>query len=184
MKHLRGANADYHRDGLKYVAEATLKSCEAWGRSGGRDYEMGRLFRSLCILEKQHFLPRSTLKSYWGHEGLGEVEVREVVGKFANLNLVEREWVDSWIVKEEQFCVGAHDLVLGLRKTMEVEEKQTWHIGLINAYRSVLEGGKVIRAGGGGWWKIEDDGHTYANLSSHLIASGCWTELEVLLCDI
>ena len=35
--HLRGANINYRRDGLKYVVEASLKSCEAWGRSGGRN---------------------------------------------------------------------------------------------------------------------------------------------------
>ena len=44
VKHLRGANADYHRDGLKYVAQASLKSCKVWGRSGGRKNDMKRLF--------------------------------------------------------------------------------------------------------------------------------------------
>ena len=29
VKHLRVANTDYHRDGLKYVVKASLKSCEA-----------------------------------------------------------------------------------------------------------------------------------------------------------
>ena len=36
MKHLRVMNSDYHRDGLKYVVEVSLKSYEAWGRIGGR----------------------------------------------------------------------------------------------------------------------------------------------------
>ena len=62
LEHLQEANIDYHRDGLKYVVEASLKSCEAWGRSGGRKYDMRRLFRSLCVLEKQQFLPLRTLK--------------------------------------------------------------------------------------------------------------------------
>ena len=62
LEHLQEANIDYHRDGLKYVVEASLKSCEAWGRSGGRKYDMSRLFRSLCVLEKQQFLPVRTLK--------------------------------------------------------------------------------------------------------------------------
>ena len=62
MQTLREANIDYNSDGLKYVVEASLKLCEVWGRSGGRNYEMNRLFRSLCILEKQQFLPEVTLK--------------------------------------------------------------------------------------------------------------------------
>ena len=89
VKHLRGANTGYHRDGLKYVAEASYKSCEAWGRNGGRKYDMERLFRSLGVLGKQQFLQESTLELYWGREGLKEMEVREVVQKFANLNLVK-----------------------------------------------------------------------------------------------
>ena len=84
--------------------------------------------------------------------------------------------MDRSIVKEEQFRVRVHDLVLGLCKTMEVDEQQSWHIGLINAYRFGTDGGV--------WWKIEDDGHISANLSRHLIASGHWTELEALLYDV
>ena len=66
LKHLRGATTDYHRDGLKYVVEARLKSCEAWGQSGERNYDVGRLFRSFWILVEQQFLPESTLELYWG----------------------------------------------------------------------------------------------------------------------
>ena len=166
------------------MVEASLKLCEAWGRSEGRNYDMGRLFRSLCILEKQQFLPESTLKLYWGFEGLDQMEVREVVGKFANLNIIRRERVDKSVVKGEQFCVRLHDLVLELCKKMEVEEKKNWHHGLVNAYRLVLEDGEVTEAHPGAWWKLKDDGHLYGNLSRHLIASGCWTELEALVCDV
>ena len=81
------------------MVEASLKFCEAWGRSEERNYDMRRLFRSFCILEKQQFLPESTLKLYWRLEGLDETEVREVAQKFADLNLMKRERVDSCIVK-------------------------------------------------------------------------------------
>ena len=90
----------------------------------GRNYDMGRLFLSLCILDKRQFLSESTLKLFWGLGGLDELAVREVMGKFADLNLVKRERVDRRIVKEEQLCVGLHDLVLELCKKMEVDEQQ------------------------------------------------------------
>ena len=61
---------------------------------------------------------------------------------------------------------------------------QAWHNGLINAYRSVLEDGRVIETSSVAWWKMEDDGHISRNLSRHLIASGCRKELETLLCDV
>ena len=61
--------------GLKYVLEASLKLYEALERSGRRNYYMGRLFRSLRILEKQQFLPGSKQKPYWRSEGLNEMEV-------------------------------------------------------------------------------------------------------------
>ena len=112
------------------------------------------------------------------------MEVRGVVVKFANLNLVKRERVESCIVKVKQFCVRLHDLVLELCKKMIGDEQQAWYIGLLNAYRLALEDGEVIGTGGGAWWKMEDDGHISANLSRHLIASGRWTELEALLCEV
>ena len=184
LKHLRATKTSYHTDGLKYVVQASLKSCKAWGRREGRNYDMGRLFRSLCILENQQFLPESALKLFWGFEGLDEMKVKEAVKKFADVNLVKRERVDRCIVKEEEFCVRLHDLVLELCKEMGVDEQQAWHIGLINAYRSVLEDSKVMERGSGAWWKMEDDGHISRNLSRHLIASGCRKELETLLCDV
>ena len=184
VKTLGGANAEYHADGLKYVVEASLKLCQAWGHSGGRNYDMGRLFCSLCILEKQQFLPESTLKLYWEFEGLDEMEAREVVQKFANLNLLKRERIDRSVFQDEQFCVRLHDLVLELCKKMEVEEQERWHLGLINAYRLVLEDGEVPGARTEAWWKVKDDGHVSGNLSRHLIASGCWPELEALVCDV
>ena len=104
--------------------------------------------------------------------------------KFADLNLVKRERVHSCIVKVKQHCVRLHDLVLDLCKKMAGNEQKAWHVGLINAYRLALEDREVIRTGGGAWWKIENDGHISANLSRHLIASGCWTELEAILCDV
>ena len=64
LKHLRRATTDYHRDGLKYVIEASLKWCEARGRSGERNFDMGRLFRSFWMLKKQQFLSESTLELY------------------------------------------------------------------------------------------------------------------------
>ena len=181
LNQLQNANIEYHSDGLKYVVEASLKSCEAWGRSGGRNYDMRRLFCSLCILEKQQFLPESTQKLYWGREGLGETGASEVVRKFANLNLVKRELVDMSIVKE--FCVRLHDLVLELCKKMEVNER-AWHNHLIEAYKSVLQEGEVVETDSIAWWKMEDDGHISRNLARHLIASGRSTELETLLCDV
>ena len=114
MEYLQYANIDYHRDGQKYVVEASLKSCEAWGRSGGRNYDMKRLFRSLCILEKQNFLPKSTLKLYWGSDGLDEMDVRMVLRKFANLNIMSRKRVGKSVVKDEEYLVRLYDLVLEL----------------------------------------------------------------------
>ena len=166
------------------MVEANLKSYEAWGRSGGRKYYMVRLFRSLCILEKQQFLPESALNLFWGFEGLGELEVKEVMRKFTDLNLVKRERVDGCIFNEEPFCIRLHDFVLGLCKTMKIDEQQVWHICLINAYRSALEDGKVMKKHSRAWLNTEYDGHIFRNLSRHLIASGCRKELEALMCDV
>ena len=77
-----------------------------------RDYDMGRLFRSLRILEKEQFLPESAQKLYWKLEGLDEMEVREVVKKLADFNLVRRERKDRCIVEDKEVCIRLHDLVL------------------------------------------------------------------------
>ena len=66
VKTLRGANTDYHRDGLKYVVEVSLKPYEAWRSSERRNCDLRRLFRSLCIFEKQQFLAESPLKLFYG----------------------------------------------------------------------------------------------------------------------
>ena len=65
---------------------------------------------------------------------------------------------------------------------MEVDEKKRWHLGLVSAYRLVLEDVEVKDARPGAWWKVKDDGYASGNLSRHLIASGSWTELEALVC--
>ena len=85
---------------------------------------MGHLLRSLCILEKQQFLPESTMKLYWRSERQDEMMLREVVGKFANLNIMKRERVDKSVVKDEHFCFRFYDLVLELCKKMEANEKK------------------------------------------------------------
>ena len=102
---MRGANTDQHRDVLLYVVEASLKSCETLEDICGPNYDMVPLFRSLFILEKQQFLTKTTLQICWRFEGLDEMEVRGVVRKFKNLNLLRREQIYSCIFKEEQFCV-------------------------------------------------------------------------------
>ena len=67
---------------------------------------------------------KSTLKLYWRFEGMDEMGVSEVVEKFANLNIMKRERVDKSVVKDEQFCVRFHDLVVEICKKMEVYEKK------------------------------------------------------------
>ena len=137
-------------------------------RSRGRNFDMKRLFRPLCILEKQKFLPQSTLRLYWRFERLDDIAVREVVLKFADLKLVKRERVDRCVEAEEELCVRLHDLVLELSKKMEVDEQKACHFGLINAYRSIVENGrswKQVQERAGRWktmdkfWKFIEAFH-------------------------
>ena len=88
LNQLLGANAEYYTGGLKYVVEASLQLCEQWGFRGGRNMDMGRLFRSLCVLEEQKLTPERALKRYWG---LDNRQVGEIVRKFNNLNIVKRD---------------------------------------------------------------------------------------------
>ena len=46
-----------------------------------------------------------------------------------NLNIMRRERVEKFAVKEEQFCVCLHDLVLELCKKMEINGKEECHFG-------------------------------------------------------
>ena len=181
LDHLQGMNAEYHADGLKYVVQASLKLCEVWGRAGERDFDMRRLFRSLCVLEKQQSIPESTLKLLWG---LGNRQVSEIVRKFVNLNIAKREIQNRSASNNRQFCLHLHDLILELCQEMAVEEQEQWHMNLVNAYRLTLEGGKVTETGVTAWWKVEDDGYVSENLSRHLVASGSCIELEALLNDV
>ena len=89
---------------------------------------MGFLFCSMSILEKQQFLPVCTLKLYWELEGLEEMEVREVVRKIEEFNLLERERVNRSIFEDRRFCIRAYDFVLELYKKMKVDEEQGRHI--------------------------------------------------------
>ena len=50
VNQLKGANAEYHASGLKYVVEASLELCELRGIRGGRNMDKRRLFNSQCIL--------------------------------------------------------------------------------------------------------------------------------------
>ena len=184
LKHLQGANVEYHADGLKYVIEASLQLCAVWGSSGGRNYDLRRLFRSLCILEKQQLIPESTLELYWR---LDKQQVGEVVRKFTNLNIVKRELVDRSTSDNRQvpqFFIRLHDLVLELCQEMELDKQEEWHMRLVGSYRSTLEDGKEMETQSMDWWEVKDDGYVYENLSRHLVASGCWTGLEALVSDV
>ena len=87
------------------------------------------------------------------------MEVRRVLRKFANLNIASRGRLGKSVLEDEQFCVRLHDLVLELRKKMEVDEKKSWHISLIRGCRLVLKDGEVTHVRPGAWWKVKDDGH-------------------------
>ena len=116
-------------------------------RSGGRNYNIECLFRSLSILEKQQLVQESALKLFWVFGRLDEMEAREVMRKFADPNLVRCEQVDGCISKEGQFCVRLHDLMLELCRKMKAGEYQDLNIGLINAYRPIVEGGRATEIG-------------------------------------
>ena len=104
--------------GLEHVVSASLKECERWGRSCGRHHEMNRMFESLCVLEKQTLITESALKSLWE---LGEREVGEVIGKFADCNIVHLEPFSQNATSDEtvyNYGVRLHDLVLMLCREM------------------------------------------------------------------
>ena len=183
LNQLQGVNFEYHVDGLKHVVEASLQLCEKWGFSGGRNTDMRRLFRSLCVLEKQQLIPVSTLEQYWG---LDEQQVGEIVRELANLNIVKRESKRSTNTdsKVSQFYVCMNDVALELCQEMAVEEEKEWHLKLVNSYRLTLEDEKEMETQPKDWWNVKDDGYVYENLSRHLVASGLRIELEALLCDV
>ena len=81
---------------------------------------MNRLFRSLSVLEKKKSKPEHTLELFWG---LSKRQTREVLRKFADLNIVRRELVKLIANNRNvsQFCGHLHDLVLEFRQEMEVD---------------------------------------------------------------
>ena len=139
LKQLQGANVEYRADGVKYVIEASLQLYDVWCGRWGRNYDMRRLFRSLCILENQLLIPESTLELFWG---LDKRQVDEVVRKFINQNIVKRELVDRSTGDNRQvpqFFIRLHDLVLKLCQDMETDKQEEWHMRLIDSYRLTLE---------------------------------------------
>ena len=76
------------------------------------------------------------------------------------------------------------DLVLEFSKKMEVDKNNCWHIRLIDSARLVLEDTEVTDARAEAWQKGKDNECVPGNLSRHLIASGPWTELEAVVCDV
>ena len=181
---MQGANAEYYAGGLKYVVEASLQLCEKWGFRAGRNIDVRRLFRSLCVLEKQQLLPESKLQQYWG---LNKRDVGELVQKFRNLSIVKRDILrrsTNTNSEVSQFYVHMHDLVLELCQEMVVGEEEEWHLMLINSYRWTLQDDKEMGTQPKDWWNVKDDGCVYQILSRHLVASGLSVELEALLCDV
>ena len=135
LNQLQGANAEHRVDGLKYVVEASLKLCEKWGISGGRTIDIRHLYRSLSVLEKQKLIPESTLEQYWD---LDKRQMGGIVRKFRNLILIKRDLLKESTSNDgevSEFHVHIQDLVLELCHGMVVDEKEKWHLRLINAYR-------------------------------------------------
>ena len=113
--------------------------------------------------------------------------MEEIVRKFRNLNIVERDLLKKSTTNSgevSEFYVHMHDLVLELCHGMVVDEKEKWHLRLIDSYRLTLEIDKEMETQPKDWWNLKDDGCVYYNLSRHLLASGFSIELEALLCDV
>ena len=158
LHQLQGANVEYHAGALKCVVEASLKLCEKWGFIGERNIDMRRLFRSLCVLYKQQIIQQSTLEQYWG---LYKRQMQEIVRKFRDLNIAKRDLLKKSTSNNgevSEFHVHMHDLVLDLRHWMVVDEKEKWHLRLIDSYRLTLQDDKEMETQSKDWWNVKDDG--------------------------
>ena len=84
---------------------------------------------------------------------------------------------------ELDYCVRLHDLVLDLCQHLASDKKEYWHTKLIRAYSSTVPCVDGVREGRRAWWELKDDGYIFDSLSRHLVSSGMYPELELLLFD-
>lgn len=139
-----------------------------------------RMYRALCIVQRQGWLPDYILARLWGvgksnralkiaelfaDASLAEVEEREAGGMIVS-GIRLHDWMHIYCSTKASQCEGG---------------VQFWHKQLLNTYIEPLEnswgGQQSIRE----WWMIEDDLYILGELSRHLVGAGLRKELENLV---
>ncbi|CAN8067520.1 unnamed protein product [Agarophyton chilense] len=183
----QNAWSDFHRDllakrkdlldipaagygALTNIVDVSLEVLETW--SERRNFQ--KLFRALCVVQKQQCVPFNMLKNLWGLESLAEVE--DVVEMMNDVSVLQ-------VRRESGFKnVQLHDLILDIAvlKASEEHEAQMFFRILIHNYirSETTEDGYWLRAA---WWNTGDDGYFHNNLCRALRNAGYVDELLWLL---
>lgn len=139
-----------------------------------------RLFRALCVVGKQEWLPLSALSVLWGMD-LGDAE--------HHLHIIARYALAT--VREEagSVVVGLHDLIVDWVRGRLVPlsvDRQHYHAALVNGYGTCLGGEQQIVPSEGDamrcrpWWNLPADGYMKEALCRHLHAGGPRLQEELL----
>ena len=141
-----------------------------------------RLFRALCVVEKQESLPLSALAALWG---IDETRAGRRARYMASVKLIEKRSESSG-TRESTF--GLHDLLIDWIRDDLVEpvNREGFHAALVNNYASTLSLAVVDREPCRRWWKVPAGGYMERTLCRHLGAAGSplREELGALVCDM
>lgn len=149
---------------------------------GAEDDLYARLYKALCVVDKQEWLPLPALAALWGME----------VGVAArHLRIIARHSLATVREEARTVVVGLHDLIVDWvrgRLVPQTVDRQIHHAALVNNYGSrlgieqqpVIGEGYAIRCRP--WWNLpaNSDGYMEHALCRHLHAGGPRLREELL----
>lgn len=167
-----GESGSLEHLGLYASLQSSLEAAdEKWAVEKISSMEM---FRSLSVLQKQSFIPLTSLNSLWN---LPQKEAKLAMDLLIETNIA------SAAADEEITDPGLkiHDLVhdFAMRMTEENGEVQVWHAQLVDEYYSPPELPDSVAP----WKKLADERYMAENIVWHMLGAGRSAEALQLLTD-
>lgn len=170
---------DSQRESLWACFQASYNNFDV-GRT--RHELLPKLYKALCVVEKQVWLPLSALSALWD---VSEGDAAAYARRFGDSSLAT---VRPQVVGgQESLVLGLHDLLVDWVRSRLVTstERQRHHEALVEQYASRLERRPLAAEGSTSdrycrpWWELEDE-YAKRTLCRHLLSGGASLQREAV----
>ena len=170
---------------LSFALSASLRilqqECHGSTASANSRYSFGEMHRSLCIVQKQQWVPLSMLCRLWNLPSINEASL--VAGKMSEVGLLDVTFKRFGEV--DMKGVKLHDLVhdFATKECGSARERESWHYRLLLNYNIPADACSAGHGDCRAWWVTDNTADKYIqeNIIRHLVEASEYQEALVLV---